>query len=64
MLIIVIRFAPNKNNNQKVVKNKRFYKAPTAMSRFLLSVWKFQQFAQVKSTLILQSFMRANWGLS
>jgi len=43
---MVIRFAPNKNNNQKVVEEQALDEALTAMSRFLLSIWKFQQFAQ------------------
>ena len=42
---MVIRFAPNKSDNQKVVEEKRFDGALTAMSRFLWSIWKFQKFS-------------------
>jgi len=57
-LIIVIRFAPNKNN-QKVEEDQAGLKWPqtflitTNMSRFLLSLRKFQQFARFNSTLML-----------
>ena len=50
---MVIRFAPNKNNTQKVVEEQAVWRALTAMSRFLLSIWKFQQFARFNSTLML-----------
>jgi len=44
---MVIRFVPNKNINKRSKKNKRFDEALTAMSKFRLSIWKFQQFAAV-----------------
>jgi len=50
---MVIRFAPNKIIIKRSEKNKRFDEALTVMSRFLLSIRKFQQFAQFNSTLIL-----------
>jgi len=50
---MVIRFAPNRNNNQKVVEEQAVWRGTTAMSRFLLSIWKFQQFAQFSGTLML-----------
>ena len=48
---MVIHFAPNKNN-QKVIE-QAVWRGTTTMSRFLLSIWKLQQFARFNSTLIL-----------
>jgi len=49
---MVIRFARNKTN-QKVVEEQGFDEALASASRFLLSIWKFQQFARFSSTLVL-----------
>jgi len=48
---MVIRIASNKNNYSKAHKNKRFDVTLAVMSRFLLWIWKFQQFARFNSTL-------------
>jgi len=52
-LIMVIRFAPNKNNNQRSKKNKRFDEALTAIRQDFSSIRKFQQFARFNSTPML-----------
>jgi len=56
-LMMVIRSAPNKNN-QKVVEQQAVWRGHklfnnNQMSRFLLSYWKFQQFKRFNSTLML-----------
>ena len=49
---MVIGFALNKKQIKGSQNNKRFDVALTVISRFLLSVWKFQQFARFNSSLI------------
>jgi len=61
---MVIRFAPNKNNNQKVVQKQAVWRGTNCYVKISLSIWKFQQFARFNGILMLKSFMRANWGLS
>jgi len=50
---MVIRFAPNKNNNQKVVEEQAVWRGTNCYVKISLSIWKFQQFARFNSTLML-----------
>jgi len=51
--MMVIRFAPNKNNNQKVVEEQAVWRGTNCYVKSLLSIWKFQQFARFDRTLML-----------
>jgi len=62
---MVIRFAPNKNNNQNVVEEQAVWRGTNCYVKIsLINLFKFQQFVRINSTPIVKSFMRANRGLS
>jgi len=55
---MVIRFAPNKNNNQKVAEEQAVWRGTNGFVKiFLINL-------EVPAICTVQSFMKANWGLS
>jgi len=50
---MVIRFAPNKNNNQKVVEEQAVWRGSNCYVKISLINLKFQQLARFNSTLML-----------
>ena len=51
--MMVIRIAPNKNNNPKVVEEQAVWRGTNCYVKISFINWKFQQFAQFNSTLML-----------
>ena len=61
---MLICFAPNQNK-QKFMEKQEVWRGhkfliTNNISRFLLSLWKFQQFERFHSTLMLKEFHEAN----